>query len=102
MFAIFIFNNRDIIDAVDDNDINNLQDFNHQGTRELVADDYILQIKRLASPHTNSPVHSLLKEYIVGFENFSRQITQNSYKTDKLQAILQTPLSGVTFDFTIV
>ncbi|HEV3009157.1 MAG TPA: ABC transporter substrate-binding protein [Burkholderiales bacterium] len=36
------------------------------GTRELVAADYIYQIKRLAHPRLHSPIFGLMAEYIVG------------------------------------
>jgi peptide/nickel transport system substrate-binding protein len=36
------------------------------GARELTADDYIYQIKRLASPRLHSPIFGLMAEYIVG------------------------------------
>src|SRR5688500_16858668 len=35
-----------------------------QGTRELLADDYIYQIKRLAHPRLRSPIFGLMAEYI--------------------------------------
>src|SRR5256885_16778528 len=41
------------------------------GTRELVADDYIYQIKRLAHPKLHSPIFGLMAEYIVGLQQFS-------------------------------
>ena len=35
-------------------------DFEHQGTRELRAGDYVHEIKRLASPEVNSPIFGLM------------------------------------------
>jgi oligopeptide transport system substrate-binding protein len=61
-------------DYLDYHDINTLTDFEHMGTRELVADDYIYQIKRLASPHVNSPIFGLMSEYIVGFKDFGTKL----------------------------
>src|SRR4051794_33489235 len=40
------------------------------GSRELTADDYIYQIKRLAHPRLHSPVLGLMSEYIVGLDEF--------------------------------
>jgi oligopeptide transport system substrate-binding protein len=40
--------------------------FPADGTRELVADDYIYQIKRLAHPRLHSPIFSMMAERIVG------------------------------------
>ncbi len=44
------------------------------GTRELVADDYIYQIKRLAHPRLHSPILGLMSEYIVGLAEFSKAL----------------------------
>ena len=41
------------------------------GTRELVADDYIYQIKRLAHPRLHSPIFGLMAEYIVGMAHYA-------------------------------
>jgi ABC-type transport system substrate-binding protein len=44
------------------------------GTRELVADDYIYQIKRLAHPRLHSPIFGLMAEYIVGMGDFAKTL----------------------------
>ena len=44
------------------------------GTRELTADDYIYEIKRLASPRLHSPIFGLMAEYIVGLQEFSERL----------------------------
>src|SRR5574340_61895 len=43
-------------------------DFKHTGTRELVAADYVYQIKRLANPRLSSPIFGLMSEHIVGLQ----------------------------------
>ncbi len=48
-----------------------LGDFKHTGTRELTADDYVYQIKRLAHPQLHSPIFGLMSEYIVGLEAYA-------------------------------
>jgi len=48
-----------------------LADFPQTGTRELVADDYLYQIKRLAHPRVNSPIFGHISEYIVGLKDLS-------------------------------
>src|SRR5579871_3211882 len=45
-----------------------LSDFARTGTRELTAEDYVYQIKRLALPRLNSPILGHLSEYIVGLK----------------------------------
>ena len=41
------------------------------GTRELVADDFIYQIKRLAHPRLHSPIFGLMADYIVGMKEYA-------------------------------
>ncbi len=57
-------------------DVHTLADFEHTGTREVTADDYVYQVKRLASPELHSPIAGLMKEHIVGFEAFQESVTQ--------------------------
>lgn len=54
-------------------DVDALADFEQRGTRELVADDYIYQIKRLAFPPNHSPIASLMAEHIRGFADFAKR-----------------------------
>lgn len=58
-------------DYLDEHGINTLADFNYTGTRELIADDYIYQIKRLANPAVNSSIFGLMSDHILGFREFS-------------------------------
>ncbi|MBS3916622.1 MAG: ABC transporter substrate-binding protein [Sulfuritalea sp.] len=51
--------------------IYSLRDFPQTGTRELTAEDYIYQIKRLAHPRLHSPVFGLMSEYIVGLKELA-------------------------------
>lgn len=51
-----------------------LADFNATGSRELVAEDYVYQIKRLAHPKIQSPIAEMMKNYIVGFDEFAKQL----------------------------
>ncbi|MDQ3186325.1 MAG: peptide ABC transporter substrate-binding protein, partial [Pseudomonadota bacterium] len=48
-----------------------LADFGHTGTRELTADDYVFEIKRLAHPKLHSPIFGLMSDYIVGLKEYS-------------------------------
>ncbi len=48
------------------------------GSRELTADDYIYQIKRLAHPKLHSPILGLMSEYIVGLDDFAKEIKNHS------------------------
>jgi len=51
-----------------------LSDFKLTGTRELIAADYVYQIKRLANPSLNSPIYELMSQYIEGFKSFSHRL----------------------------
>lgn len=49
-------------------------DFEHQGTRELTAEDYVYAIRRLATPRVKSPAFGFLSEKIVGLAEYGQQI----------------------------
>lgn len=51
--------------------------FGKDQQRELVADDYVYQIKRLASPRTESPIFGLMRNYIAGLDELDKAL--NSY-----------------------
>jgi oligopeptide transport system substrate-binding protein len=71
------------------------------GTRELVADDYIYQIKRLAHPRLHSPILGLMDDYIVGLKDFTARLKAANEALQKAgtpQAWLdlrEFPLEGV-------
>jgi len=65
----FVSDNRQLEQAKI-NEINDLSDFAQQASRELVAEDYAYQIKRLAHPKIQSPIAEIMKHYIVGFDEF--------------------------------
>ncbi len=71
-------------------EINQLADFTQQHSRELIAADYVYQIKRLAHPKIHSPIAEIMKDHIVGFAEFSRQM-----KKTQLTAIKSIDLVGV-------
>jgi ABC-type transport system substrate-binding protein len=48
-----------------------LSDFPRTATRELHAEDYVFQIKRLAHPRLHSPIFGLMSDYIVGLQDYS-------------------------------
>lgn len=54
--------------------LNRLADLPETGTRELTAEDYVYQIKRLAAPWLNSPIAGLMGEHIVGFKALSQRL----------------------------
>ncbi len=57
-------------------DIHVLSDFEETGTRELTAEDYVYQIKRIANPYLHSPIAGVMREYILGFDEFRKQVSE--------------------------
>ncbi len=64
------------------------------GTRELTADDYLYQIKRLAHPRLHSPIFGLMAEYIVGLKAYAERLKQADRKNQWLD-LRDFPLEGV-------
>ena len=54
--------------------IHYLSDFDQTDTRELIADDFVYQLKRLAHPKLHSPIYGLMSEYIVGLPALSKTL----------------------------
>lgn len=65
------------------------------GTRELTADDYIYQIKRLAHPELHSPIFGLMAEYIVGLKEYAETLKKAAKRGQWLD-LREHPLEGVT------
>lgn len=85
------------LSAQDMQPVYTMSDFEHTGTRELVADDYIYQIKRLAHPGLHSPIFGLMADYIVGLREYAdilRNHAQSLPGKDFLD-LRNFPLSGV-------
>jgi oligopeptide transport system substrate-binding protein len=55
-----------------------LSDFPEKGTRELTADDYVYQIKRLAHPRVVSPIFGHMSEYIVGLKELAADLKREN------------------------
>jgi oligopeptide transport system substrate-binding protein len=75
-----------------------LSDFLHTGTRELQAEDYVYQIKRLAHPKLHSPIYGLMVDYIVGLSEYAIELRQINQDPSEGQAYLDLrnfPLEGV-------
>lgn len=59
-------------------DIHDLRDFAKTGFREVTADDFVYEIKRLASPRLHSPILGLMGQYIVGLDALAKTLrTEN-------------------------
>ena len=73
--------------------IDSLADFAETGTRELVAADYVHQIKRLAHPALHSPILGLMSEYIVGLGELARRLREAP--RGEFLDLTRYPLEGV-------
>ncbi|HYQ71203.1 MAG TPA: ABC transporter substrate-binding protein [Gammaproteobacteria bacterium] len=62
------------LDSRDLDEVHTLADFTASGTRELVAADYVYQIKRLAHPQLHSPILGLMGDTIVGLKDFAETL----------------------------
>ncbi len=63
----YIYHN---LTAADLRGIRAIPDFEHVGTRELTAHDFVYQIRRLASPRIVSPIYAQMSSYIVGLQEY--------------------------------
>lgn len=78
-------------------DIFKLADFSEQGTRELLAEDYIYQIKRLAHPRLHSPIFGLMAEYIIGLKEYAEVLRKEveALPREGYLDLRKFPLEGV-------
>jgi ABC-type transport system substrate-binding protein len=74
-----------------------LADFPHTGTRELTADDYIYQLKRLANPRLHSPIFGMMAEKIVGLKELGEVLAKatQGQAADQWLDLDAYPLAGV-------
>ncbi|WP_301100914.1 ABC transporter substrate-binding protein [Propionivibrio sp.] len=58
--------------------IETIADFAQTGTRELVADDYLYEIKRLAHPRLHSPIFGMMAERILGLKELGEVLQKEA------------------------
>ena len=56
------------------------QDFEQQGSRELVADDFVYALKRQATTRITAPIFSTFAEYLIGLKAYGDLIKQEDAK----------------------
>lgn len=72
-------------------------DFEHQGTRELVAEDFVYALKRHATTRVTTPIFSTFAEFVVGLADYGKLIKAED---NKLRAGLDpTSLDKPFLDF---
>ena len=74
-----------------------IADFPQTGTRELLADDYIYQLKRLAHPRLHSPIFGMMADKIVGLKALGEELGKaaKNLPGDEWLDLDAYPLSGV-------
>jgi ABC-type transport system substrate-binding protein len=54
--------------------------FEHQGTRELVAEDYVYAMKRQATTRITAPIYGVWSQYVVGLKEYGELIRREDAK----------------------
>ena len=77
--------------------VTTLADFTVQETRELVAEDYVYGIKRLAHPRLHSPILGLMSGYVVGLVDFAKNLQKSALviRRDEWLDLRKHTLDGV-------
>ncbi len=55
-------------------------DFEHQGTRELVAEDYVYALKRHATTRITTPIYGIFAEHVIGLKEYGELIKAEDAK----------------------
>ncbi len=55
-------------------------DFEHMGTRELVAEDFVYALKRHATTRITTPIFGVFSEYVIGLAEYGELIKQEDAK----------------------
>ncbi len=71
-----------------------ISDFTQTGTRELTADDFVYEIKRLASPQVQSPIYGLMSGHIMDLAHLRARLEMQMQKNPK------TPLDLRDYSFS--
>lgn len=88
-------------------DIYTLSDFKEVGTRELLAEDYVYQIKRMAHPKIHSPIAGLMGKYIIGLNELAKELSNIDLSSTNYINLDEHNLAGVkvldetTFEITL-
>lgn len=83
--------------ATDLRGINRLADFAATGSRELTAEDFVYQIKRLAAPWVHSPIAGVMQQHIVGFQELGEQLAaaEGQSALERAETLRHAKIEGV-------
>jgi ABC-type transport system substrate-binding protein len=76
--------------------IDRFEQFTETGRRELIAADYVYQIRRLAHPRVQSPILGIMADYILGLKDLARVLAKEAKNLpkDAYLEIGKYPLEG--------
>lgn len=88
------------LSADDITEISTIEDFKETASRELVAEDYVYQIKRLAHPKIHSPIYGFMSDYIIGLPELGAALRKAQGKAQQGEGntfldLRKFPLAGV-------
>lgn len=75
--------------------VRGIGDFEHVGTRELEAADFVHQLKRLAHPRLHSPIFELMAEYLPGLKTLQAQLVDEARRNPGWLDLTRFELPGV-------
>lgn len=70
-------NGRHLYHAMNAHDVGDRRsplEFEHQGTRELVAEDFVYALKRHATTRITTPIYGIFSQYVLGLQAYGEQI----------------------------
>ena len=74
-----------------------IAEFKEKATKELTAEDYVYQIKRLAEPHLHSPIYGIMSRNIEGLSELRKALQKSETGGSNVEQDLRPyVLSGVT------
>ena len=72
-----------------------IADFARSGSREVTAEDFVYQIKRLAHPRLHSPILELIAGYLPGLRDLHRRLREVQVPAGGWLDLREHPLDGV-------
>jgi peptide/nickel transport system substrate-binding protein len=71
-----------------------LSDFKELGTRELIAEDFVYQIKRLVKPGIHSPLAGFMSKYIQGLQELGQELQAENKDEKSFIDLREHPFQG--------
>ncbi len=73
------------------------QDFEHQGSREVLAEDFVYAIKRHATPRVEAPIFGVFSEYVLGLKELGKAVKDKD--TELRKGLKDSDLDRPFLDF---